>query len=118
MSAAGAPLALAQSDANGSAAEQSQNGFSDAELRSFAAAAVAVHDIRNAFLLRAAAVSDEDELEQLKRAAAAHMTAAVQQQGMSVARFAEILGAAQNDDALASRINEQLNAPESTREQQ
>jgi hypothetical protein len=77
----------AQADANA----QTDAKFTDAEVKQFASAALAVQQIRED-----TATSDADKQPK--------MAAAVQQSGLTPQRFNEIAQASQNDPALTERI--------------
>jgi hypothetical protein len=114
------PLASAQPDSAGpDAAAQSDpsaqsdspvSQYSDQELRSFAAAAVAVQQVKDTYGPMLAAATTSQEEQRVIRMAGAEMVQAVQDQGLSVERFQQILDSAQADPALVERINRQLNA--------
>ncbi|HZP88707.1 MAG TPA: DUF4168 domain-containing protein [Burkholderiales bacterium] len=108
-----APLAAAQADPDAgtapSATDQASQ-YSDADVKAFASAAVAVQAIRDLYVVKIMAAGDEDQARQLREAAVTEMAGAVQQQGLSVERFQQILLDAQGDPALVDRINQQLNS--------
>ena len=69
-------------------------GYSDAELKSFAAAAVEVHRINSAYLPKMAE-AEPNEQRQLEQKALRETTAAVEKQGLTSDKYDEILSAAQ-----------------------
>lgn len=83
--------------------------FSDEELRAFAAAAVAVQQVKDTYGPRLAAATTSQEEQQVIQAAGDDMVRAVQGSGMSVERFQQILDSASSDPALVDRINRKLN---------
>jgi hypothetical protein len=96
------PEAIAPSD-------PSVSRFSDDELRSFAAAALAVQQVKDTYAPRLAASTTSQEEQQTMQMANEEMMRAVQNSGMSVERFQEILDSASADPALVDRINRKLN---------
>jgi hypothetical protein len=111
-----APLASAQVQSDIGAApdaaapsDQAVSQFSDEELRAFAAAAVAVQQVKDTYGPRLAAATTSQEEQQVIQAAGDDMVRAVQGSGMSVERFQQILDSASSDPALVDRINRKLN---------
>src|SRR5438067_7097399 len=107
LSVAWAPAALPQVTSNNDsspAASQPSSAYSDAELKSFAAAAIAVQAIRDMYVLKMTGANGQSEQQQLKQAAVQEMAAAVEQQGLSVGKFQEILVNAQGDPGLVDKI--------------
>jgi hypothetical protein len=100
---AGVPHALAQAESTEPAAS-----YSDAELRSFAAAAVEVHRINSAYLPKMAE-ADPDGQRQLEQKALRETTAAVEKQGLTSDKYDEILSAAQTRGEVAKKVEEYLN---------
>lgn len=84
--------------------------YSDADIKAFADAALAVQAIRNLYLVKIMSAEDEDQRVQLRDAAVREMSGAVERKGLTVERFQQILVQAQGDPALVDRINQQLNA--------
>lgn len=112
-----APLASAQSQPDLGASpdaaaqsDQSVSQYSDDELRSFANAALAVQQVKDTYGPMLAAATTSQEEQRVIQRAGAEMVHAVEDQGMSVERFQEILDNASSDPALVERINRHLNA--------
>ena len=101
----GVPLTWAQTEA---APTEPAATYSDAELKSFAAAAVEVHRINSAYLPKMAE-ADPDEQRQLEQQALRDTTAAVQKQGLTSDRYDEILSAAQTRIEVAKKVEQFLN---------
>ena len=100
---AGAPLAHAQTGVP----TQQATPYSDAELRSFAAAAVEVHRINSAYLPRLAEAAP-DEQRALEQQALRETTAAVEKQGLTSDKYDEILTAAQTRAEVARKVEQYL----------
>ena len=75
-----------------------------AELRSFARAARAVFQIRQAYASKVQAARGEVEASTHVATAQKEMEAAIREEGMTVERYNEILMAAQHNTVLAGRI--------------
>jgi len=101
----GAPGAWAQSE---STSVEPAATYSDAELQSFAAAAVEVHRINSAYLPRMAE-ADPDKQRQLEQQALKDTTAAVEKQGLTSDKYDEILSAAQTHADVAKKVEGFLN---------
>ena len=89
-------------------APQPAAGYSDAELKSFAVAAVKLQRINDTYLPKLRTATSEDEHRQVKETATAEMRRALQEEGLSVDKFRTIVSQAQADRALAERIREQF----------
>ncbi len=83
---AGAPLTWAQSEQ--APIEQSTTTYTDAELKSFAAAAVDVHRINSNYLSKLAD-ADPDEQRQIERQALQETTRAVEKRGLTSDKLME-----------------------------
>jgi Domain of unknown function (DUF4168) len=103
---AGTPLTWAQSEQ--APAEQSKATYSDAELKSFAAAAVDVHRINSNYLPKLAEASP-DEQRQIEKQAAQETTRAVEKQGLTSDKYDAILTAAQTKPDVAKKVEQFLN---------
>ena len=101
---AGAPLALAQAQ---TAPSDHATSYSDAELKSFAAAAVEVHRINSSYLPKMAEAAP-DEQQRLEQQAVRETTAAVEKQGLTSDRYDEILNAAQTQTEVARKVEQYL----------
>src|SRR5437879_13880833 len=106
MGIAGAPLTWAQSEP--AQIEQSKATYSDAELKSFAAAAVDVHRINSNYLPKLAD-ANPDEQRQIEKQALQETTQAVEKQGPSSDKYDEILTAAQSKPEVAKKVEQFLN---------
>ena len=89
-------------------AEQSAPAYSDTELQSFAEAALEVKRIKDEYMPRLEAADTADEEEQVKEEASKEMVHAVEERGLSVQKYHEILMAALLDDAVAGRVGKYL----------
>ena len=106
MGIAGAPLTWAQSEP--AQIEQSKATYSDAELKSFAAAAVDVHRINSNYLPKLAD-ANPDEQRQIEKQALQETTRAVEKQGLTSDKYDEILSAAQSKPEVAKKVEQFLN---------
>lgn len=95
--AAGDTNAASQADADNIPAE---------ELPSFARAAREVFSVRQAYAPKVQAARSEIDASEHIVAAQKAMEAAIRREGMTVARYNEILAAAQRNSVLAARIQE------------
>ena len=102
---AGIPSTWAQNDQ--APTEQSKAAYSDAELKSFAAAAVDVHRINSNYLPKLADASP-DEQRQIEQQAAQETTRAVEKQGLTSNKYDEILTAAQTKPDVAKKVEQFL----------
>jgi hypothetical protein len=103
---AGAPSSWAQSEQ--AATEPSTATYSDAELRSFAAAATDVHRINSTYLPKLADASP-DEQRQIESQAQQETTEAVEKQGLTSDKYDAILSAAQSKPEVAKKVEQFLN---------
>ena len=103
---AGAPLTWAQSEQTPT--EPSTATYSDAELKSFAAAAVDVHRINSTYLPKLAEAS-ADQQRQIEKQALQETTRAVEKQGLTSDKYDEILSAAQSKPEVAKKVEQFLN---------
>lgn len=88
--------------------EQFAPAFSDAELKSFAVAVVEVRRLTDAYLPKLHSAATVEEQRQIEEIASVRLKEAVENKGMTVARFKEILAYSQNDPELAQRIRSHL----------
>jgi len=105
-SIAGVPAAWAQSEQL--PAEPSTAAYSDAELKSFAAAAADVHRINSNYLPQLAEATP-DEQRQIENRAMRETTRAVEKQGLTSEKYDEILTAAQSKPEVAKKVERFLN---------
>jgi len=80
--------------------------FSDRELKQFAMAAVEVQKIRDAYMPKVEAATTDEQRQQVQTEALDEMTKAVTASGLTVDGYNEIFSAAQDDPALARRIQD------------
>ena len=97
----------AESD-NGAVDSQTAPTYSDAELKSFAAAVVEVHRINDQYIPKLQAASTPDEEQKLEAAALHEMVQAVEKEGISVEKYEEILTHAQTNRDIAHRLKQPL----------
>jgi len=83
--------------------------FSDDELRSFAAAALAVQQVKDTYAPILASAATSEDQQRVIEAADEEMKRAVRDNGLSVERFQEILDSASTDPVVIDRINQHLN---------
>jgi uncharacterized protein DUF4168 len=81
---------------------------SDAELKSFADAVVEVHRINDAYIPKLEAAGTADEEQKLEAAALREMIRAVENEGLSVEKYEQILTQAQTDRELVHRLKSPL----------
>jgi post-segregation antitoxin (ccd killing protein) len=103
---AGAPSSWAQSQQ--APTQPSTATYSDAELKSFAAAAVDIHRINSTYLPKLADASP-DEQRQIESQASQETTRAVEKQGLTSDKYDEILTAAQSKPEVAKKVEQFLN---------
>ena len=101
------PIAWAQSESAAAPTEQA-TPYSDAELKSFAAAAVEVHRINSGYLPKMADAAP-DQQRALEQQALRETTAAVEKQGLTSDKYDEILTAAQTRPEVATKVEQFLN---------
>jgi len=80
----------------------------DAELKSFASAVVEVHRINDAYIPKLEAASTPDEEQKLEAAALREMVQAVENEGLSVEKYEEILTQVQNNREIVHRLKRPL----------
>ncbi len=93
-----------QSSEQAPAATQAQ--IDDAKVEAFAMASLKVEKLNKKWAPRLADAEGQDEVQTLREEATTEMTEAVQSSGLSVEDYNKIYRAAQQDQALASRIQE------------
>lgn len=109
---AAAPAQTPQSPSDGAvaSAKKPSSPPTDAELKSFAGAAVEVHRINDAYVPKLEAAGTVDEERKLEAAALREMVQAVENEGLSVDKYEEILTQAQTDRELVHRLKRPLRA--------
>jgi hypothetical protein len=106
LATAWAPLAQAQSITPPPA--QAASDFPDSDLKSFASALVEVSRINDTYMPVYHAAKTPQEQEAVEKKASEEMVKAVENSGMSVAKYHEILGAARSNPEVANRIHEHV----------
>jgi len=89
-------------------ASKSATPPTDAELKSFAGAVVEVHRISDAYIPKFQAAGTADEEQKLEAAAVRDMVQAVENEGLSVEKYEQILTRAQTDRELVYRLKRPL----------
>ena len=102
---AGAPLTWAQGE---QAPTEQSKAYTDAELKSFAAAAVDVHRINSNYLPKLADANPAEQ-RQIEKQALQETTRAVEKQGLTSDKYDEILTAAQTKPEVAKKVEQYLN---------
>jgi hypothetical protein len=110
LSIASAPVTWAQFGQ--APVERSAQSYSDAELKSVARAVLEVQRINNAYVPRLEAARTPEEEQQVVLSASKEMTQAVEQSGMSIDKYKEILIHAEQNPELADRIREHIRNPQ------
>ncbi|TVR96385.1 MAG: DUF4168 domain-containing protein [Rhodospirillales bacterium] len=102
----GAAPALAQEyGAPGEASPSAEAAYTDEELRAYAAAAIEVQRINEAFQPQLQAADSPEDVEAVRVEATGKMVEAVEDEGLSVERYNEIFQAAQADPAVAEQVS-------------
>jgi hypothetical protein len=78
--------------------------FSDSELRTFAVAVVEVQRITDAYMPRLKTATTIEDQQRVEEKASAEMARVVENQGMTVSRFAQILDLTKVSPELADRV--------------
>lgn len=104
--AAWSPLAMVPPGESAGGASASPYG--DAELKSFATAAVKVRRISDAYVEKMVAAKSEQEKKQLEQLASGDMVQAVKNEGLSVDKYQDIANRVQSDPDLAERVKQKL----------
>ena len=105
---AAAPAQTTQSQPEETAVSTQKAAPSDAELKSFAGAVVEVHRINDAYIPKLQAADTPDEEQKLEAAALREMVQAVEQEGLSVEKYEEILTQTQTNNELVHRLKRPL----------
>lgn len=106
MSAAASPFVFSQSLE--APTEQSAPSYSDAELKSFAVAAIEVKRIHDAYAPKFESAASSEEQQQVQQTASQEMIRAVEKEGISVEKYEEIAGQVKANPAVAERVREHL----------
>jgi uncharacterized protein DUF4168 len=94
--------ASAQNTAPG--VQQPVPAYSDAELKTFAVAALEVLRINDVYLPKLKLASTPEEQQLVERSASDEMVKAVEREGMSVAKYKEIMNHAESNPEVAERV--------------
>ncbi|MGQ0752531.1 MAG: DUF4168 domain-containing protein [Betaproteobacteria bacterium] len=81
-----------------------QPAYSDAELKTFAVAALEVLRINDVYLPKLKVAATPQEQQEVERTASDEMVKAVEKEGMSVARYKEIMSHAEAHPDIAQRV--------------
>lgn len=108
LSAGGAPLAAAQSSgaAKPTPPAAAAASITDQELKSFAVAALEVKKINDSYRPRYQAAGTPAEKQQVQKEATEKMSSAVQQKGLTVDKYNQIVRVAQADPEVAKTIDD------------
>jgi len=102
MSIAVAPLSFAQGTP--SETVKPAPSYSEAELKSFAVAALEVQRINDAYLPKLKTASTPEEQKQVEKVATDEMVKAVEKEGMSVDKYKQIMNHAQSNPEIADKV--------------
>ena len=105
---ASAPKSEAPAPKSDAPTPKSTTPPTDAELKSFAGAVVEVHRINDAYIPKFQAAGTSDEEQKLEAAAVREMVQAVENEGLSVEKYEQILTLAQSDRELVHRLKRPL----------
>jgi len=111
LGAAWAPTAAAQT---APAVPQSAPAYSDAELKTFAVAALEVLRINDLYLPKLKTASTPEEQQQVEKTAANEMVKAVEKEGLSVAKYKEIMAQAEANPEVAERVMKHMKDAQSS----
>jgi hypothetical protein len=102
LGAAWIPAASAQNAVPG--VQQPAPAYSDAELKTFAVAALEVLRINDVYLPKLKMASTPEEQQLVERSASEEMVKAVERGGISVAKYKEIMNYAESNPEIAERV--------------
>jgi hypothetical protein len=109
LGAFGTPIAPAQGrDAPVIEPPQGASSYSDAELKSFALAALSVQRIKGLYLPKLEAAQTLEQEQELRKAAAEEMVKAIEGEGMTVRQYTEISAKARQSPEIAKRVQEHV----------
>jgi hypothetical protein len=89
--------------------ERSASNISESDLKSFAVAVVEVQRINDTYVSKLESAKSPEEQAQVRQAASQEMVRAVENEGMSVDKYKEILTHAQANPTVAARVQEHIN---------
>lgn len=84
--------------------QQPAPAYSDAELKTFAVAALEVLRINDVYLPKLKMAGSPEEQQLVERTASDEMVKAVEREGMSVAKYKEIMAHAESNPEIAERV--------------
>lgn len=102
-----APVAVTPAQAQ---QQQAAPSFSDEQLRSYAEAALKVHEIGTEYHPRIERAQSDQDADQLRAAANEAMIEAVRDQGLTVEEYNQIFTASQTDAAVRSAVEAHMRA--------
>ena len=110
--AAWAPTTSAQTTAP--AAPQAAPAYSDAELKTFAVAALEVLRINDVYLPKLKTAATPEEQQRVEKTATDEMVKAVEKEGLSVAKYKEIMTQAEANPEIAEKVMKHMKDVQST----
>ena len=105
------PVVLAQTAEDAPSVEsqgESQAAYTDAELKSFALAAINVQRIKDTYTPQLAAAATAAEADQVRETATKEMVQAIEGEGMTVSQYTQISTQLQADPELAKRVEDHV----------
>jgi hypothetical protein len=103
------PIVSAQATDKPAVERQPQaSSYSDAQLKSFALAAISVVRIRNVHLPKLESAKTAEQQQEIRKAATDEMLRAIQSEGMTVDQYTEISKGVEENSELAKRVQEQV----------
>jgi hypothetical protein len=103
------PIVSAQATDTPAIERQPQaSSYSDAQLKSFALAAINVVRIRNVYLPKLESAKTAEQQQEIQKAATEEMVRAVESEGMTVHQYTEISKQVQENSELAKRVQEHV----------
>jgi len=90
------------------ARQPAEASYSDSEIRTFVVAAIQVQRINDAYLPRLKEAKTPEDQEEVRNAAMTEMVNAVQNNGMSVAKYNEISKVVQTNPEVAAKVREHV----------
>jgi Domain of unknown function (DUF4168) len=92
--------------------QQSAPAISDAELKSFAVAVAGIQRVNDIYLPKLQTARTDEEREQVQKIASMEMKRAVENEGITVTRFQEILEQARSNPEVAERVRRHIQQPQ------
>jgi hypothetical protein len=103
------PAASAQAPQPPAQAPQAAPSYSDTELKSFVTAALKVQHISESYLPKLQSAQDPEEQQQIREQATGAMEQALEDEGMTVNEYNDIMKQVQTNPQLAERVKQHLN---------